>query len=164
MKTIQTYITELEQAVSGQQDMLEALNKLLANTFVTYLIAHNFHWNVRGDQFIELHKQFGDIYNEHWSAVDDIAERIRAVGHLVDGTGVHLLVNSDVKEASVDLTANEMVSHLLSCEEACSRSCNDLISKATDSGDQASMDLGVKRVAIHDKFAWMLRSILGVGK
>jgi starvation-inducible DNA-binding protein len=162
MKTVQHYLTELEQTVAVQQEVRDALNKLLANTFVTYLIAHNFHWNVKGERFIELHKQFGDIYEEHWDSLDEIAERIRAVGQLVDGSAIRLVGNADIKESPINITSAEMVAALLNAEQACSTSCAILVQKAEAIKDQVSMDLGIKRAAAHDKFAWMLKSILGV--
>lgn len=162
MKTVQTYLTELEQTVAVQQEVRDALNKLLANTFVTYLVAHNFHWNVKGENFVDLHKQFGDIYDEHWGALDEIAERIRAVGQLVDGSAIRLVGNADVKESPIGISGTEMVAALLNAEQSCAMSCNVLVQKAEAVKDQASVDLGIKRLGVHEKFAWMLKSILGI--
>jgi starvation-inducible DNA-binding protein len=138
----------------------EGLAKLLADTYTLYLQTHNFHWNVKGRMFNTLHTMFMAQYTELWNAVDPIAERIRALGFPAPGTYAQFGKLSSVKEVEGVPKAEDMVALLISGHDAVARTARALLPAADDANDQPTMDLLTQRLDIHEKTAWMLRSIL----
>ncbi len=138
----------------------EGLSRLLADTYTLYLQTHNFHWNVVGPNFSSLHLMFETQYNELALAVDTIAERIRALGHLAPGSYKEFSKLSVVKEHEGNLKAEAMVQILLDSNEAVAKTARSVLPLAQDSKDEASADLCIERMQVHEKVAWMLRSIL----
>lgn len=138
----------------------EGLSALLADSFTLYLMTHNFHWNVTGPQFNSLHVMFMNQYTEQWNALDIIAERIRALGQPAPGTFKEYLKRSSIKEVEGYPKANDMIRHLVVAQEATARSARKLFTTAEAANDQPTMDLLTQRLDIHEKTAWMLRSLL----
>ncbi len=138
----------------------EGLAKLLADTYTLYLQTHNFHWNVKGRMFNTLHTMFMAQYTELWNAVDPIAERIRALGFPAPGTYAQFGKLSSVKEVAGVPKAEEMVALLITGHDTVARTARALLPAADDANDQPTMDLLTQRLDIHEKTAWMLRSIL----
>ena len=140
----------------------EGLGKLLADSYTLYLKTHNFHWNVTGPMFNSLHTMFETQYNELWLATDEIAERIRALGHFAPGGYGAFGKLTSIKEAPEQPPeALEMVKQLAEGNEAVARTARKIFSTVEDAGDEVSVDLLVGRMQYHEKTAWMLRSILG---
>ena len=138
----------------------EALNHALSETTVTTMLAQNFHWNVTGMAFGPLHELFQQIYEDHFQAQDDLAERVKALDGYADGNLGRMLERSTVEEHSGKASAQEMVSALLRAEEilaATVKSCGDL---AASHADTLTEDLCIARGQVHEKFAWFLRSHL----
>jgi starvation-inducible DNA-binding protein len=146
--------------MSSNQDVVKALSKLLADTYTLYLKTHNYHWNVTGPMFNTLHTLFETEYTEYALAVDEIAERIRAIGARAPGSYSEFAELASVKEDRDSPAAMEMIGNLVADQEATAASARQVVQAAEDAGDQASADLGVRRIEIHEKNAWMLRSHL----
>jgi starvation-inducible DNA-binding protein len=138
----------------------QGLAALLADSYTLYLMTHNFHWNVTGKQFTSLHQMFMDQYTEQWTALDTIAERIRALGHPAPGTYREFAELASVKEVKGVPKAMDMVRHLVSAQEATARTARKLFPLVEAAGDQPTADLLTQRLEVHEKTAWMLRSIL----
>lgn len=139
----------------------QGLNELLADTYTLYLTTHNFHWNVTGPMFNTLHLMFMTQYTELWNAVDPIAERIRALGFPAAGSYGQFSKLSSLKEAPTDPPrAVDMVRILVDGHEAVARTARRLFPVADKAGDQPTADLLTQRLDIHEKTAWMLRSLL----
>jgi len=138
----------------------DGLAKLLADTYTLYLQTHNFHWNVKGRMFNTLHTMFMAQYTELWNAVDPIAERIRALGFPAPGTYAQFGKLSSVKEVEGVPKAEDMVALLISGHDAVARTARALLTAADDANDQPTLDLLTQRLDVHEKTAWMLRSIL----
>lgn len=136
------------------------LSKFLADTYTLYLKTHNFHWNVTGPMFNELHLMFEGQYNELWTATDAIAERIRSLGHHAPGTYREFAKLTSIEEAEGVPTAEEMISHLVQGHEAVVRTARKVFPTAEKADDQATCDLLTQRMQIHEKTAWMLRALL----
>jgi starvation-inducible DNA-binding protein len=137
------------------------LSRLLADTYTLYLTTHNFHWNVTGPMFNTLHTMFMEQYTELWNAVDPIAERIRAVGHPAPGSYAQFGKLSSLKDAPADPPqALEMVRILVQGHEAVARTARSVFALAEKADDQPTADLLTQRLDIHEKAAWMLRSLL----
>ena len=136
------------------------LSHLLADTYTLYLTTHNFHWNVTGPMFNTLHLMFMDQYTELWNALDPIAERIRALGFPAPGTYAQFGKLSSVKEVAGVPKAEDMVALLITGHDTVARTARALLPAADDANDQPTMDLLTQRLDIHEKTAWMLRSIL----
>lgn len=145
---------ESNQAVVGE------LSSLLANSYTLYLKTHNYHWNVTGPMFTTLHTLFEMQYTELATAVDEIAERIRAVGAFAPGSYSAFAELSTVKEETGRPEAKEMIRILASDQEVLASSARRVIEAAEAVRDQASADLATRRLDIHEKNAWMLRSHL----
>jgi len=143
-----------------REQVADAASRLLADSYTLYLKTHNFHWNVTGPMFTTLHTLFETEYQELALAVDEIAERIRAVGHRAPGSYVEFGRLSSVKEASGVPQAREMIEQLAADQQVVVASARELFERADQSGDQASADLAVRRIEVHEKNAWMLRSHL----
>ena len=138
----------------------EGLSKLLADTFTLYLTTHNFHWNVKGPMFQTLHLMFEAQYNELWLALDAIAERIRALGFAAPGTYSQYAKLSSIKETQGVPEAKEMIAILVSGQEAVARTARKIFPVVDKSSDEPTADLLTQRMQVHEKTAWMLRSLL----
>ena len=137
------------------------LSKLLADTYTLYLTTHNFHWNVTGPMFNTLHAMFMTQYTELWNAVDPIAERIRALGHAAPGSYGQFGKLSSLKDAPVTPPkALDMVRLLVAGHEAVARTAREAFPLADQAEDQPTADLLTQRLDVHEKTAWMLRSLL----
>lgn len=136
------------------------LNHLLADSYTLYLMTHNFHWNVKGPMFNTLHLMFEGQYNELALAVDLIAERIRALGYPAPGTYGEFIKLSSIKEVSGQPAAEEMIKHLVLGQEAIVRTARSLFPAVEKASDEPTADLLTQRMQLHEKNAWMLRSLL----
>lgn len=137
------------------------LSKLLADTYTLYLTTHNFHWNVTGPMFSTLHNMFMAQYTELWNAVDPIAERIRALGHAAPGSYAAYGKLSSVPDAPAKPPkATDMIRILVEGHEAVARTARSVFPVADKASDEPTCDLLTQRLNIHDKTAWMLRSLL----
>jgi len=137
-----------------------ALARLLADSYTLYLKTHNFHWNVTGPMFTTLHTLFETQYTELALAVDEIAERIRAVGAPAPGSYAAFSKLTGIKEAETVPSAVEMVKQLVADQEAVARSAAEVLETAQAADDEVSADLAITRMQVHEKNAWMLRSHL----
>lgn len=136
------------------------LSVLLASSYTLYLKTQNYHWNVTGPMFTTLHTLFETQYTELALANDEIAERIRALGAFAPGSLAEFSTMSVVKEAKGRATAKEMIKTLVADQRAVAKAAHRVIDAAEKVGDQATADLGTRRVDIHEKNAWMLQSHL----
>jgi starvation-inducible DNA-binding protein len=137
------------------------LAKLLADTYTLYLTTHNFHWNVTGPMFNTLHTMFMQQYTELWNAVDPIAERIRALGHAAPGSYAQFGKLTSIADApAVPPKAMQMVRILVDGHEAVARTARASFPLVEQAGDEPTADLLTQRLNIHEKTAWMLRSLL----
>ena len=141
-------------------EIAEGLGRLLADTYTLYLKTHNFHWNVTGPMFQTLHLMFETQYNELALAVDSIAERIRSLGAPAPGTYADFERLSSIKETPGVPKAEEMVRLLVEGHEAVVRTARSIFPVAEKAGDEATTDLLTQRMQVHEKTAWMLRSLL----
>jgi starvation-inducible DNA-binding protein len=140
----------------------DGLSHVLADSYTLYLKTHNFHWNVTGPMFNTLHAMFEQQYNELALAVDEVAERIRALGHFAPGSYKAYAKLSSIGEApDQPPEAMDMVKHLAEGHEAVARTARKIFPTVEKAGDEVSVDLLVGRMQAHEKTAWMLRSILG---
>ncbi|AGX86157.1 Dps family protein [Candidatus Symbiobacter mobilis] len=145
---------------ADRKKIAEGLSALLADSYALYLMTHNFHWNVTGPQFNSLHAMFMDQYTEQWNALDVIAERIRALGFPAPGTYKEFAKLGSIQEVDGVPKADEMVRLLVAAQEATARTARKLIPTVDAANDQPTMDLLTTRLDIHEKTAWMLRSLL----
>jgi starvation-inducible DNA-binding protein len=143
-----------------RQAITKGLAHLLADTYTLYLITHNFHWNVTGPLFQTLHAMFEQQYTELAIAVDDIAERIRALGFPAPGTYSEYAQMSSIEEPQGVPAAEAMVKKLVEANEAVVRTARKVFPAAEQAGDESTVDLLTERLRVHEKSAWMLRSIL----
>jgi starvation-inducible DNA-binding protein len=142
------------------QSVVEALSRLLADSYTLYLKTHNYHWNVKGPMFTTLHTLFQQQYTELQTAVDEIAERIRALGAYAPGSYSEYSKIAVVKEEKGRPNAIQMIRNLVKDQAIVKDAAQRLIDAAQAVGDEASADLGIRRVQTHDKNAWMLQSHL----
>ena len=136
------------------------LSHLLADTYTLYLMTHNFHWNVTGPMFTTLHSLFMDQYTELWNSLDTIAERIRALGHYAPGTYREYGKLSSIREPDDVPQALEMVRLLVKGNEAVAKTARAALKRGEAANDAPTVDLLTRRLDIHEKNAWMLRSLL----
>jgi len=141
----------------------EGLSRLLADSYTTYLKTHNFHWNVTGPMFATLHTLFETQYTEMATAVDEIAERIRALGVQAPGSYAAFGALSSVTEETGTPSAKEMIRQLVQAQEAITRTARAVMPLADKAGDEPTADLLTQRMHLHEKNAWMLRSLLEDG-
>ncbi len=139
----------------------EGLSRLLADTYTLYLKTHNFHWNVTGPMFNTLHLMFEQQYNELALAVDLIAERIRALGFHAPGSYRDFARLTVLEEAEGVPKAEEMIRQLVADQEAVVRTARSIFKIVDEASDEPSADLLTQRMQVHEKNAWMLRSMLG---
>ena len=140
--------------------IVAGLSKVLADTYTLYLKTHNFHWNVEGPMFNTLHLMFMDQYTELWNALDAIAERIRSLGFPAPATYKEFSRLSSIEETEGQPEALEMVRLLVAGHEAVTRTAREAFPAAEKPGDESTCDLLTQRLQIHEKTAWMLRSLL----
>jgi starvation-inducible DNA-binding protein len=138
----------------------EGLSRLLADTYTLYLKTHNYHWNVTGPMFQTLHLMFEGQYNELALAVDLIAERIRALGFPAPGTYAEFARLSSIKEEEGVPSAQQMIRKLVEGQEAVARTAREVFPAVESANDQPTADLLTQRMQVHEKTAWMLRSLL----
>ena len=148
-------ITDLER-----KKIADGLSALLADSYTLYLMTHNFHWNVTGPQFNSLHNMFMGQYTEQWNALDVIAERIRALGFPAPGTYKEFVKLASIKEVEGVPKAMDMVRYLVAAQEATARTARKLFPLTDEANDQPTADLLTQRLEVHEKTAWMLRSLL----
>ncbi|MEQ6249979.1 DNA starvation/stationary phase protection protein [Sulfitobacter sp. HNIBRBA3233] len=143
-----------------QARIVDALNQSLAETAVTTMLAQNFHWNVKGMAFGSLHALFQEIYEDHFAAQDDLAERVRALGGHAEGRLATMLERSKVAESDGHATDKEMISMMHSAQETLAKTLADAAETSAEAGDSLSEDLCIARGQVHEKFAWMMRAHL----
>jgi starvation-inducible DNA-binding protein len=141
-------------------EIVAGLSKLLADTYTLYLKTHNFHWNVTGPMFQTLHLMFETQYNELALAVDLIAERIRALGAVAPGSYREFAQLSSIREAEGVPKATEMIRQLVEGQEAVVRTARAVFPAVERASDEPTADLLTQRMQVHEKTAWMLRSLL----
>ncbi|MCC7260592.1 MAG: DNA starvation/stationary phase protection protein [Alphaproteobacteria bacterium] len=159
LKTTEKLNTGLKD--NARKAVATGLSEVLADTYVLYLKTHYYHWNVTGPHFQALHLMFEGQYTALALAVDEIAERIRALGFMAPGTFAAYQELSEVAEdKKAPKNAQEMVKNLLADNETVTRRCRALLSQAQNAGDDVTTDLMVRRMDYHEKTSWMLRSSL----
>ena len=145
----------------NREAIAQGLSHLLADTYTLYLTTHNFHWNVTGPMFNTLHQMFMAQYNELWTAVDPIAERIRSLGHWAPGSYAQFAALAAITDApQAPPRALEMVRTLQRGHETVARTAREVFQLAAKADDQPTADLLTQRLDVHEKAAWMLRSLL----
>ena len=148
----------------GEEDraaIAQGLSRLLADTYTLYLTTHNFHWNVTGPMFNTLHQMFMAQYTELWNAVDPIAERIRALGHWAPGSYGQFGALAAITDAPrTPPKALDMIRILQQGHETVARTAREVFPLAAKADDQPTADLLTQRLDVHEKAAWMLRSLL----
>jgi starvation-inducible DNA-binding protein len=148
-------------SADDRAQIAQGLSKLLADTYTLYLTTHNFHWNVTGPMFNTLHTMFMAQYTELWNAVDPIAERIRSLGHAAPGSYQQFGSLTSLKDVpAAPPKALDMVRILVEGHEAVARTARSVFPAADKADDQPTADLLTQRLDVHEKTAWMLRSLL----
>ena len=143
-----------------RKKVADGLSRMLADTYTLYLKTHNFHWNVTGPMFQTLHLMFMTQYNESWMAVDLVAERIRALGFPAPGSYAQFAALTSIKDSEGVPKATDMIRQLVEGQEAVVRTAREVLPIAEKAGDQPTVDLLSARMEVHEKNAWMLRSLL----
>ena len=151
--------TEFEP--SAVAEIVEGLTQAQSETVVTTMKAQNFHWNVTGMAFGPLHELFQQIYEDHFTAQDELAERVKALGGHAEGQLATHLARSAIKESDGKLDAAAMIDALASDQETISATLRALAKTSEEHGDVVTNDMAIGRAQIHDKFAWLLRAHLG---
>ncbi len=144
-----------------RREIAAGLSRLLADSYTLYLKTHNFHWNVTGPMFNTLHTMFEGQYTELATAVDEVAERIRALGEPAPGSYAQFADLTSIKEETGTPDAQEMIRQLVEGQEAVARTARSVFPAAEKAGDEPTADLLTQRMHLHEKNAWMLRSMLG---
>lgn len=142
-------------------EIADGLGRLLADTYTLYLKTHNYHWNVTGPMFQTLHDMFELHYNELWTAVDVIAERIRALGEFAPGSYKDFAERTSIEEDTGIPQAEDMIRNLVRAHEMVVKTARALVPLAAEAGDEPTVGLLGDRMEISEKDAWMLRSLLG---
>lgn len=148
---------------SDRKQISDGLARYMADAFTLYLKTHNFHWDVTGSMFNSLHTMFETQYTEQWAALDEVAERIRALGYNAPGSYREFVALTSIAEEpglSDSADWREMVRQLVSGNEAVCRTARKVLGTADDAGDDPTVDLLTQRLQTHEKYAWMLRSLL----
>jgi starvation-inducible DNA-binding protein len=144
----------------NRQQIAEGLAKLLADSYTLYLKTHNYHWNVTGPMFNTLHLMFEQQYTELATAVDEIAERIRALGEPAPGSYKAYAKLTSIEEEESVPSAEEMIKQLVRGQEAVARTARSVFPAAEAANDEPTADLLTQRMQVHEKNAWMLRSMV----
>lgn len=142
------------------ENVINALKQVVADTYALIGQTHICHWNVRGPSFFSLHTAFEEQYTELFTAVDELAERIRALGALAPGGLKNLAELSGIQEIKEDATANEMVEHLVTANEKTLKDLQKTRDLAGEANDSETEDLMIGRIQVHEKTLWMLKSFL----
>ncbi|MBE7411006.1 MAG: DNA starvation/stationary phase protection protein [Leptospiraceae bacterium] len=145
---------------SNRKEISEGLSKLLADTYTLYHKTHGYHWNVTGPMFNTLHLMFMEQYTELWNSIDVIAERIRSLGFFAPSGYSELAKLTSISDDKEVPNAENMLSNLVSGNEAVIKTARGILKSAESANDQASLDLLTQRLNVHEKTAWMLRSML----
>jgi starvation-inducible DNA-binding protein len=145
---------------ANREAIAEGLSRLLADSYTLYLKTHNYHWNVTGPQFTTLHELFEVHYLELAQAVDEIAERIRALGHRAPGSYREFSELSVIEEETEQPRAREMIVRLVEGQETVARTARQIFPLVEKAADEPTADLLTQRMQVHEKNAWMLRSLL----
>jgi starvation-inducible DNA-binding protein len=148
----------------ARKQVCKGLSKLLADSYLLYLKTQNYHWNVTGKMFQSLHTLFEEQYTDLAEAVDEIAERIRALGEFAPGSFSAFSKVTSIKEENGLPTAEEMVHNLVVGNEAVVSTAREIINLCDEAEDDVTADLMVERMQIHEKYAWMLRSMIATQK
>ncbi|MCU0674547.1 MAG: DNA starvation/stationary phase protection protein [Myxococcota bacterium] len=143
-----------------REKIAKGLSRLLADTYVLYFKTHGFHWNVEGPMFNTLHLMFMGQYTELWTALDAIAERVRSLGFPAPGSYGELVKHASIEETAGVPDALEMVRLLVVGHDAVARTAREVFKLAEKASDQSTADLLTQRLQVHEKTAWMLRSLL----
>jgi starvation-inducible DNA-binding protein len=149
---------DIGMTAAARKSSAEALKVLLSETYALYIKTHGYHWNVTGPRFNDLHAMFMAQYTELWTALDVIAERIRALGHFAPGSTGELLEHATIKPDNSVPDAADMVKHLAAGHEAVSKAAKAGIDVAEANTDPVTADLLTQRAQIAEKMAWMLRA------
>jgi starvation-inducible DNA-binding protein len=147
-------------AEKDREKIAHGLSRVLADTFALYLKTHNFHWNVEGPMFNTLHLMFMEQYTELWNALDAIAERIRSLGYPAPGSFKAFGKLASIEDTEGVPEAMDMVRLLVKGHEAVARTVREVFPVAEKGDDEATVDLLTQRLQVHEKTAWMLRSLL----
>lgn len=153
--------TAEQLTVSAKEAICAALNQCVAETAVTTMLAQNFHWNVTGMAFGPLHDLFQKIYEDHFLAQDDLAERVKALGGHAEGQLAGMLKRSKVAEHDGHATAEQMLETMAKAQETIASTLAGTAAIAEEHGDLLTQDLAIARGQIHEKFSWLLRAHLG---
>jgi starvation-inducible DNA-binding protein len=160
MKAPATPVIDIGIPPKNRQKIADGLSKVLADTYTLYLKTHSFHWNVEGPMFNTLHQMFMVQYTELWTALDAVAERIRSLGFPAPGTNTEFAKLTSIEESPGQPEAMKMVALLVKGHEAVARTARSVFPLAEEAGDEATADLLTQRLQVHEKTAWMLRSLL----
>jgi starvation-inducible DNA-binding protein len=153
-------IMDIGISKKDREKIAAGLSRLLADSYTLYLMTHNFHWNVKGPMFNTLHLMFMGQYTEQWNALDLIAERIRSLDFAAPGTYKEFNKLASIKEVEGVPKAIDMIKLLVAAQEATARTARSLFPVVEKANDQPTMDLLTQRLEVHEKTAWMLRSLL----
>ena len=153
-------VIDIGISAADRKKIAEGLGRLLADTYTLYLKTHSFHWNVTGPMFNTLHLMFMDQYTELSTAVDLVAERIRSLGHFAPGSYAQYGKLTSIPEETGTPKAEDMIRQLVAGHEAVARSAREVFPAAEKANDEATADLLTQRLQVHEKTAWMLRSLL----
>ena len=153
-------LVDMGIADDDRKQIVDGLSKLLADSYSLYLKTHHYHWNVTGPMFQTLHTMFMTLYNEQWLAVDLIAERIRALGELAPGSYEQFSAITAITPTKGNPNATAMIHDLVEGQATVVRTARALFPVAEKANDQPTCDLLTQRMQMHEKYAWMLRSLL----
>lgn len=145
---------------ADRKEIADGLSRVLADSYTLYLKTHNFHWNVTGPQFNTLHTMFETQYTELATAVDDIAERIRALGEPAPGSYAQFAKLTSITEETGTPNAEDMIRQMVEGQETVARTARSVLPLADKADDEPTADLLTQRIQLHEKHAWMLRSML----
>jgi starvation-inducible DNA-binding protein len=159
-KKATTPVVDIGIPTEQRAKIAQGLSHLLADSYTLYLMTHNFHWNVKGPMFATLHTMFMTQYTEQWTALDLIAERIRALDFPAPGTYQEFSKLASFPEPKGVPKATDMIRLLVSAQEATARTARKLFPLVDRADDQPTADLLTQRLDVHEKTAWMLRSLL----
>ena len=151
---------DIDISEADRFEIADGLSRLLADSYTVYLKTHNYHWNVTGPMFATLHTMFEQQYTELATAVDEIAERIRALGEPAPGSYSEFARLTAIEEETGSPDAKQMIARLVSGQETLARTARSIFPPVDDANDEPTADLLTQRMQIHEKNAWMLRSLL----
>ena len=146
---------------SRREVMADAVSRVLADTYALYFKTHAYHWNVTGPRFHDLHTLFETQYNEMWTATDEIAERVRALGVKAPLSYAEMDAHAEVSSEAAKTDSNDMIADLLAGHEQVASTIRQALEKAAENADDATADVLTPRLTAHEKMGWMLRSTLG---